>query len=49
MSVFRRRRGHPYLTTAAFNQAANYYSNDAKTDRYYFDDALTMPYVTGDP
>lgn len=48
MSIFRRRRGHPYGFVAAFNNAADYYTNDTFTDKYYFDDAFTMPYVAGD-
>lgn len=47
MAVFRRRRGHPILTV--FNEAANgFFSDDAKTQAYYFDDALTLRYVTTD-
>lgn len=48
MPIYRRRRGHPYGFTAAFNDAAEYYTDDAFSNRYYFDDAFTMPYVASD-
>lgn len=48
MPVFRRRRGHPYGLTASFNEVSYYFSDDAKTFAYYFDDALTKRYVNND-
>jgi len=47
MAVFRRRRGHPLLSV--FNEAANgYFTDDAETFAYYFDDAITLRYVVAD-
>lgn len=48
MSVFRRRRGHPYDVTGAFNDAAEYFSDDAQTFAYYFDDSFNLRYVASD-
>jgi len=49
MPVFRRRRCHPYGLASNFNPVAQqYYNDDAKTFAYYFDDAITLKYVTAD-
>jgi hypothetical protein len=47
MAVFRRRRFHPILS-AIIAVITGYFSNDAKTDKYYTDDALTNPLVSED-
>lgn len=47
MTVFRRRRQHPYGIGRAFADAA-YYNDDALTEAYYVDDALQNKYISAD-